>query len=332
MASPPLPKKSTVASSSSDTKFFDISMPYDDICGSSYNGLKLSTSTESTTSMTSIAESVSENGCEDDDGVCDDDNGELMNDTDSIASNFTTRSDYDRTSSPTPASPRSIFQRYWDSPKSCDTPTNNKVEEEEENFVRRLKKLQMPLVNKGDEEDIPVSTQPREGHTPSKNNIISSPPSRPISDDDNSIHYTASQLPSSPTSKRRQILPTPPPSPLSVKQRCSKPCCRPWSSTSALIKKPKNSCLRPARYSFSSVGCKSGVEQRRRSASLGTDLEFIESSDVSTIRISGTEGSNEEDSPRTKFKKGVSFYSEVSVVEFTVPQERRVDGWSNYFV
>jgi hypothetical protein len=96
---------------------------------------------------------------------------------------------------------------------------------------------------------------------------------------------------------------------------------RPWSSTSALLQdssakqreqQPSTSCLRKSRYSFS-----------------GT----ISPSSSSSSHCCSTNDGNNDDNKLHLHNRSVSFYSQVSVLEFTVPQEKRSqEGWSKYFV
>jgi hypothetical protein len=194
-----------------------------------------------------------------------------------------------------PASPRSIFKSYWLSPKGID---------EEEELSRKLSSLQMPLVTANDDESSIIAID--EEHEPSTKDDLNEAPNKIcLSSDDTAISYKIPPAPERP-SRRRQILPNPPQSPVPPKPTCLRSCCRPWSSTSALIRKPSGSCLRPSRYSFSG------------SPSAAASLD-----DVTKIQ---------ESTAHSHHKKEVSFYAQVSVFEFTVPQEQRSDGWSKYFV
>ena len=184
--------------------------------------------------------------------------------------------------------------------------------------------------------------------------------------DDASIDYQATSTP--PTRMpRRQILPTPPPGPVSSslilpRNHLLAPYGqRRWSSTSQLLKKsrtPHQSCLRKSRYSCSVIetsssggvvvgidngrlrhgqrnhGCHS-LLQRSNSAMAATSVPSTASS---TSRRSGEGLLHEEEDSHTKIHEGrersVSFYSQVSVFEFAVPPEQRRSqkGWSKYFV
>ncbi|KAL7510233.1 hypothetical protein ACHAXN_007449 [Cyclotella atomus] len=194
-----------------------------------------------------------------------------------------------------PVSPRSIFKSYWLSPKGID---------EEEELSRKLSSLQMPLVTADDDERSNLAID--EEHKPSTKDDFNEASSELCSSsDDTPILSKVPPAPERP--RRRQILPTPPQSSVPPKPTCLRSCCRPWSSTSALIKKPRGSCLRPSRYSFSGSPSVASLD----------DVHNIQ--EVSTAH-------------NAHHKKEVSFYAQVSVFEFTVPQEQRSDGWSKYFV
>ena len=205
-----------------------------------------------------------------------------------------------RSESPIPADPispqRSIFGSYWSSKSSVD----------EEQLSRSLCSLQMPLVTADDENTHPAETG-KEHEAPPKDDQKDTPRKLCITKDDTAIPYRLPPAPDRSPMKRRQILPTPPKSVDIPKPSCTKPCCRPWSSTSALIRKPSGSCLRPSRYSFSGSS----------SAACLDDVDAVQAH---------TQGPS-----HPLNKKGVSFYAQVSVFEFTVPQEQSSDGWSNYF-
>lgn len=197
-----------------------------------------------------------------------------------------------------PISPRSIFQNYW-------AGSSNSADQEEE-LSQRLFKLQMPLVkfdevNEGQSSHSTADLKEVEG--PSKAAVVTAPSKPSVIADDASKSYRLPPAPDRSPTRRRQILPTPPTATIRPRPTCTKACCRPWSSTSALIKKPTQSCLRPARYTFS--GSKSTTAL-----------------DAAEVEVTS----------RSSLKKEVSFYSQVSVFEFAVPQEKRSDGWSKYFV
>lgn len=182
-----------------------------------------------------------------------------------------------------PISPRSIFKSYWSS--------SSKTVDENEELDRKLSSLKMPLVTA---EECSLTEGDKKEQVLPKDDFTKAP-TKSISKDDAVISYKMPPAPDRSPTQRRRILPDPPTSFVRPEPPCVKPCCRPWSSTSALIKKPSGSCLRPSRYSFSGSP---------NVASLDEDHH----------------------------KKEVSFYSQVSVFEFTVPQEQRSDGWSKYFV
>lgn len=192
-----------------------------------------------------------------------------------------------------PVSPRSIFKSYSSSPKSVD---------KEEELSEKLCSLQLPLVTA---EDCSEPTAVDEEHESKSKDDFSQAPTKCVSTDDTVISYRMPPAPDRSPTQRRQILPAPPKSFVRPKPPCVRPCCRPWSSTSALIKKPNGSCLRPSRYSFSGSPSVASLDD--------VDKGHAESS-------------------VNHHKKEVSFYAQVSVFEFTVPQEQRSDGWSKYFV
>ena len=196
-----------------------------------------------------------------------------------------------------PISSRSIFKSYWS--------TSESVRGDDEQSPK-LSSLRMPLVTVHDEFDSQDRVANEDHHASSEGSADKDHSSKLcISTDDSSISYS---LPPTDRSKtqRRQILPTPPKSIVKPESPCMKSCCRPWSSTSSLIKKPTNSCLRPSRYSFSGSNCLASLNE--------VDTKGVISSQ------------------NVHLKKEVSFYAQVSVLEFTVPQEQRSDGWSKYFV
>ena len=199
-----------------------------------------------------------------------------------------------RTGSPLPRDPispvssRSIFKNYWSS-KSVG---------EEEHLSRALDSLQLPFATTPDESSsCPAVDKVQE---PSQKDHFKQAPPRQSSIDNTSISNRQTPVDRSP--QRRQILPAPPKSYAKLPPRPSRESrARRWSSTSALIKKPGSSCLRPSRYSFS--GSLNDVKQADPPSSRSMPM----------------------------LKKEVSFYAQVSVFEFTVPQEKRSEGWSNYF-
>lgn len=206
-----------------------------------------------------------------------------------------------RSASPIPVDPispqRSIFGRYWSS-KGLD---------DESELSRKLCSLQMPLVTVDDENSQPAASTKEHEALPSDDLKHSPPRKLCVSSDDTSIPYRLPPAPDKSPTQRRQILP-PPPQPVAIpKQACAKSCCRPWSSTSALTRKPSGSCLRPSRYSFSG-------------SSSSACLNDVDAVQARTRRPS-----------HPLQKKEVSFYAQVSVFEFTVPQDQSSEGWSNYF-
>ena len=142
---------------------------------------------------------------------------------------------------------------------------------------------------------------------------------------DSCSHRTSNAAPANP--RRRQILPKPPsqkdlssssssqPSQRVAEHRVrgsSIPQQRKWHSTSSLLKAPKKSCLRPSRYSSSSIATSADSDLLRRNANA-----YIPSSTVSR---------------REGMIKNVSFYSQVYIFEFQPPLEQASEeGWLSYF-
>ncbi|KAL7518914.1 hypothetical protein ACHAWX_003715 [Stephanocyclus meneghinianus] len=195
-----------------------------------------------------------------------------------------------------PASPRSIFKCYWEGSKSFI---------HQDVLSPKFQNLHLPLVMANEDTSSSHPLVGIEETEASSDNVVDKAPANMLSStEDTSVSDMLVSPPDRSPTRRRQILPPPPTSSFRPKPPCTKPCCRPWSSTSALMNKPKGSCLRPSRYSFSG-------------------------SNSASLLLAGAEVAS---TSRPVLKKEVSFYSQVSVFEFTVPQEKRGDGWSKYFV
>mmetsp|Transcript_15132 Transcript_15132/g.24610 ORF Transcript_15132/g.24610 Transcript_15132/m.24610 type:complete len:292 (+) Transcript_15132:153-1028(+) len=224
------------------------------------------------------------------------------------------------------SSPRSIFGSYWSSPTHKYTleETNN---DDEEEVLAQLRMLQMPLVNDDD-----TDRDNEDSSSAAANKIVQAPIISAVqmrSFDDASIDYQ-SALPATPTrTPQRKILPTPPPPHQQFLQRKS-------ISTTALLKgSPHQSCLRKSRYSCSAIVTGSvtatSVMGRLHHGSCNHGYHDLYHHNPQPAVISR---GNRPDDPRDELKKSVSFYSQVSVLEFSVPpdQRRSQKGWSNYFL
>ncbi|KAL3760984.1 hypothetical protein ACHAWU_009307 [Discostella pseudostelligera] len=265
------------------------------------------------------------------------------------------------------SSPRSIFDTYWatSSPSSSlpstsmrkkrvtvTTSRSNKstalgedAAKDEEVLARLQATLRLPSDDENDQTDDIEECSGTTTSTPGDSMVHQS-----SSLDDTLVDYQAAMATStrrhSTRTTRRQILPSPPPppspntaavspsictppssTPLIILPQHILPCSqaalptplwwfgmRPWSSTSALQhsvkREPSQSCLRKSRYSFS-----------------GT---------ISPSPSCNSECSKpgEDEEEHLHNRPSVSFYSQVSVLEFTVPQheKRSQEGWSKYFV
>lgn len=194
-----------------------------------------------------------------------------------------------------------------------------------------------------------------------------SPPRMPIIDDDcvddRSSSATPPCGPSTTSTPRRRILPPPPPPAVVTPMRMllpppedhyydeydySRPSAasrrnsltrRPWSSTTALGGRggggdrrcgapPSRSCLRKSRYSFSSCDDRDLAEAASLASLVAPARLHPGLRNWGHVDLSASSSSSSPDMSRS-----VSFYSEVSVVEYSVPQEQRrsQEGWSRYF-
>lgn len=250
-------------------------------------------------------------------------------DNDSLS--FSSRS---LTSNASPTSPRSIFKTYWTSPTAKK---DSLGKEDEEDVLKRLKTLRLPSMN--DDENDDGSAKVVHPQAPLVSHIKAN-----ASYDDSSIDYqVAPQIPT--RSPRRQILPTPPPStavssslilpPHQLLER------RKWCSTSALMKNKSpaqqaQSCLRKSRYSCSEIATSEAASQANSVAGLGSARLHH------GLRNGGHADLHRENLPQEGRRrpraqsdvsdlKRVSFYSQVSVFEFTVPPRAVQEGWSAYF-
>lgn len=256
------------------------------------------------------------------------------------------------------SSPRSIFDTYWatSSPSSSPSTSTRKkrvtvstvlwntttaLREDAVKYEEVLARLQASLRLPSDDENDIEECSSTASATPDDSLARQS-----SSLDDTLVDYQAAMAASSSRhstrTTRRQILPSPPPPPSPNTAAVSPSICtppsstplvilprhilpfsqapptplwwfgmRPWSSTSALQhsvkREPSQSCLRKSRYSFS-----------------GT---------ISPSPYCNSECSKPEDEDHLHNCRSVSFYSQVSVLEFTVPHEKRSqEGWSKYFV
>lgn len=226
------------------------------------------------------------------------------------------------------SSPRSIFGSYWSSPahtKSIEANDDSSVDE----AMARLQTLQLPLI---DGEDDSSNTTATKKIVEVEHKIVDEPNK---SYDDNAVESQAALATSSQTrSPRRKILPTPPPSTSVssslIQPRRSTPLFDGWKksvSTSALLKAPHQSCLRRTRYSCSAIVTRrdavaaAGKLHHERRNNGSHDLQQT-SSTTKTSR-----------SRRDELKKSVSFFAQVSVCEFAVPQDQQMSqkGWAKQF-
>ena len=274
----------------------------------------------------------------------------------SLTSCSTTDCDSDSLSSivrsPSPlynlSSPRAIFDSYWSATSSPSlTRTRGAmrlgnqattVSNDEEVLARLQATLRLPSTIDDENKQVDDSIPESQAEDDACSSSISTPDivRQPSSLDDTLVDYQAAMAKApgrhSTRTSRRRILPSPPPppsphtaavspslyippsfSPLILPCQSSAPSSswwfgmRPWSSTSALLhaKQPSQSCLRKSRYSsFSGAISPSSNDKHQE-------------------RIGHYHHDN----------RSVSFYSQVSVLEFTVPQEKRSqEGWSKYFV
>jgi len=224
------------------------------------------------------------------------------------------------------SSPRSIFGSYWSSPahtKSLETINDNNEDE----AMARLQTLQLPLIDGVDDDS--SSSAAAKKIVQIEHKIVNKPKK---SYDDKAADYQAALTTSSPTrSPRRKILPTPPPSTSIssslIQPRRSTSLFDSWKksvSTSALLKAPHQSCLRRTRYSCSAI------VTRRDAVVVAGKLHHERRNDGSHDLQQQTKTSR---SLRDEIKKSVSFFSQVSVCEFAVPQDqqRSQKGWAKQF-
>lgn len=259
-----------------------------------------------------------------------------------------------------PASPtRSIFKNYWassSSPRACRVKGSYDGDDTEETELL-LRKLSLPFVDEGDSSPAAVaaatissptfrrsaSAQVAQSPAMVKMNNDESIPPRRSSIDDTSIDYGWNNKTRRVTaSPRRQILPTiapPPPPPVSVtNDQASHPVQltlrreqfqRNYSSTTALIKRPTHSCLRPSRYSCSMI-------DERRLSTLNNNNNNKDDKDVTTTTSSTHAAAAIASRSTLTRSKSVSFYSQVSVFEFFEHSKMMDDHpseevWSKYF-
>jgi hypothetical protein len=255
----------------------------------------------------------------------------MCDDCDSMNDSISSRG---RSQSPI-ASPRSIFHSYWTSSKKVLNGKNDYLDDNycADDVLERLRTLKMP----------PSDVDGNDACGDSSATVVH--PARPTS------------------TPRRQILP-PPPAPSSVvtplwmllppdedrhyydeydqpppHHRRNSLTKRPWSSATSLLGggrgggrrgvPPSQSCLRKSRYSFSAgddngdLSVAAALAASAAPARLHPGLRNMGHAD---LRASST-------STTSDMSRSVSFYSEVSVVEYAVPmeQQRSQEGWSRYF-
>ena len=263
-------------------------------------------------------------------------------------------------------SPRSIFHSYWSSPQTktllpdgINSDGGGDDRADDTDVLERLRTLKLPLSDDGND-GVGVAFPARPAAlvvvvrpTAARVSDVASLPRRPSIDDDGVVDHsssaTTSQCDPSTTisTPRRQILPSPPPPTVVTLMRMllpppedhyydeydySRPSAasrrnsltrRPWSSTTALGGRgggdrdkrcsapPSRSCLRKSRYSSLS----------------SSDVRDL--AEAAALRLHP--GLRNPSSP--DMSRSVSFYSEVSVLEYAVPREQRrsQEGWSRYF-
>lgn len=254
--------------------------------------------------------------------------------------------------SSSPVSPRSIFSKYW------STQNNNEGGESSNDFSASsmqnsrggmkqvlLKDLESLHLNDdiSSKQSPPIVSMRRSSSTKTKGGAVtqtmtsieqevsSKPKLPPPSIDDSIINYITNKN-NRPKSSRRQILPqyeapSSKSTPTSYPSRHHGYPRRKWSSTTALLKRPTHSCIRPSRYSCSMID-----ERKLSSRQSSQDDVHQDNSDdnaTDTARIIATRASL----PRSK---SVSFYSQVSVFEFVnytkgLEDARPSQDWSKYF-
>lgn len=256
------------------------------------------------------------------------------------------------TLSTSPVSPRSIFKNYWDSSSSCggagddlkspSTQQKGSRGTKEEELLYKLSSLSLPLVDDEDDAQQQPSSSTDEcspktslmrsssAQAAPSPKMVSTKTSRRPSVDDSTIDYGRNKKRPGASTPRRQILPTvvaPPPPPPPAVAASELPHVvtlrggqtqRPWSSTTALIKRPTHSCLRPSRYSCSMIHERELAQQQHQDTS--------EDAAATAAAIATRAGLSR--------SKSVSFYSQVSVFEFVKYGPGGMEpskDWSKYF-
>jgi len=253
--------------------------------------------------------------------------------------------------------PRSIFHNYWASPRCTSSDGGGSGEgsqapaavlekadggSKERELLHKLSSLSLPLVDDDDEDEQPSTDLCASNSLTRSSSSAQAAPSPKMVDakafrrpsiDDSTITYSRDKKNPSASTPRRKILPTvvaPPPQPappatnthnvrdlqlqrVALREQTQ----RPWSSTTALIKRPTHSCLRPSRYSCSMIDERE-LAQRR-------DASEDAAAAVIAARAAMCRS------------KSVSFYSQVSVFEFVkygkgAEDVRPSKDWSKYFV
>jgi len=280
--------------------------------------------------------------CSEDDSISSNGIPEMIM-TASLQSHSETDSDSLASSVRSCSSQRSIFGSYWLSPAHTQSAETND-EDEDELKTRLLQTLKTSPMNTSDE----IAKGDSNSSNVASNKIVQSPITKRSSEpkkshDDNSVDYQAALgTANNPTrTARRQILPTPPP-PTAISSSLLKPRLQrhlllsPLGgemksfSTSVLLKRPHQSCLRKSRYLSCSV-IDGGVGRLH----LGLrnngypNLRHHRHQTTSTTSATVGNGMNEVN----ELKKSVSFFSQVSVVEFAVPkfEPSSKKGWDKQF-
>mmetsp|Transcript_9928 Transcript_9928/g.15953 ORF Transcript_9928/g.15953 Transcript_9928/m.15953 type:complete len:292 (-) Transcript_9928:386-1261(-) len=264
--------------------------------------------------------------CSEDDSVSNNGIPELIMAA-SLQSHSETDSDSLASSVRSSSSQRSIFGSYWLSPAHTQSAETN--DEDEDELGSRLQTLKTSPMNTADE----LVKEDSSSSNAAANKTVQAPITKRSSEakkshDDNSVDYRAALgTAKNPTrTARRQILPTPPP-PTAISSSLLQPRLqrhlllsplggeKKSFSTSILLKRPHQSCLRKSRYLSCSI-IEGGVGRLH----LG-------------LRNNGYPNLHHHRNEVDELKKSVSFFSQVSVVEFAVPKFERSSqkGWDKQF-
>eukprot|EP00574_Skeletonema_japonicum_P003652 CAMPEP_0201717964 /NCGR_PEP_ID=MMETSP0593-20130828/3589_1 /ASSEMBLY_ACC=CAM_ASM_000672 /TAXON_ID=267983 /ORGANISM="Skeletonema japonicum, Strain CCMP2506" /LENGTH=334 /DNA_ID=CAMNT_0048208141 /DNA_START=282 /DNA_END=1286 /DNA_ORIENTATION=+ len=246
---------------------------------------------------------------------------------------------------------RSIFSNYWASPRGgCDSegsqgPTASFEKasggSKEKDLLYKLSSLSLPLVDDDEDDQSSSTTDCASKSLMRKSSSAQAAPSPKMVDtksfrrpcvDDSTINYGRDKKRPDTSAPRRKILPTvvappsptPPPAATNTHERervaLREQTQRPWSSTTALIKRPTHSCLRPSRYSCSMINERELAQQQHQ------DTSKEDASAAAAIAARAA----------LSRSKSVSFYSQVSVFEFVkygmgMEDVRPSKDWSKYF-